>query len=172
MSFATYPRKGSITRSNIKLLLESDAVFNQLSDAQQSVLIDASVQRIAAFRNKLSKTDFDFDTVGNADIDVETMGYTKYARYAIINASTTYEGTTYDVDIILVEQGPTGFANTINSSRLGDVVIFNSTGDEFTNAILWDAFSANVIITRVDDQYITVDVTDASDVTIIEIFKR
>lgn len=171
MSFATYPRKGSISRGNIKLLLESDAVFNQLSDAQQSVLIDASVQRIAAFRNKLSKTDFDFDTVGNADIDIETMGYTKYVRYAIINASTTYEGTTYDVDTIVVEQGPTGYSAALDAVRDADVITFRSEG-EFTNAILWDAYSANVIVERPDDNTITVDVTDASDVTIIEIFKR
>jgi len=171
MAFATYPRKGTITRANFKLLLESDAVVNQLSDSQQSVLIDTSIQKIAALRNSLSKNDYEFDTVGNADIDVETMGYTKYVRYAIINAGTTYEGTLYTPDTILVEQGPTGFSAALNTSRLADVITITSTG-EFTNAILWDAFSASVIVSREDDNTIEVDVTDAADVVIIEIFKK
>ena len=171
MAFATYPRKGTITRANFKLLLESDSVFNQLSDSQQSVLIDTSIQKIAAYRNSLSKIDYEFDTVGNADIDIETMGYTKYVRYAIIDAGTTYEGTTYTPDTELVEQGPTGFTAALSIVRDVDLITIRSEG-EFTNAILWDSFDANVIVTRVDDNTITVDVTNAEDVVIIEIFKK
>lgn len=171
MAFATYPRKGTITRANLKLLLESDAVFNQLSDSQQSVLIDTSIQKIAAYRNSLSKIDYEFDTVGNADIDVETMGYTKYVRYAIINAGTTYEGTTYADNTILVEQGPTGYSAALTSERDADLITFRSEG-EYTNAILWDCFDKNVIVTRADDNSILVDVEDAiDDVVVIQIFK-
>lgn len=171
MSFATYPRKGTITRANFKLLLESDSVVNQLSDNQQSVLIDAAIQRIAAFRNSLSKPDYEFDTVGNADIDVETMGYTKYVRYAIIDSGVTYEGTTYNADTILTEQGPTGFTGNLTTVRDVDLITIRSEG-EFTNAILWDAYANNVIVTREDDNTITVDVTDGDGVVIIEIFKK
>ena len=171
MSFATYPRKGSITRSNFKLLLESDSVFNKLSDSQQNALIDTAVQRIAAYRNSLSKTDYDFNTVGNPDISTLSLDYSKFAGYAIINAGITYKGTLYAVDTILVETAPTGFSSTLTPTRVANLVTITSSG-EFTNAILWDAYSAPVIVTREDDDTITVDVTDSLGVVIIEIFMR
>jgi hypothetical protein len=171
MAYATYPRKGTISMGNFKLLLESDSVFNQLSDAQQTSLVDTSVQRIAALRNSLSLSDYNFDTVGNADIDIDTLGFTKFVRYAIIDAGTTYEGTLYASNTILVEQGPTGFSGAITDSRNVDVVTFSRTG-EFTNAILWDVYGANVIVTRTNDDTIEVDVSEAESVVIIEIFKR
>lgn len=171
MSFATYPRKGSITRGNFKLLLESDAVFNRLSDSQQNALIDTAVQNIAAYRNSLSKTDYDFNTVGNPDIDIETLGYTKFIRYVIIDSGSDYKGVEYAVNTILVEQGPTGFTSNLTTDRTLDLITITSTG-EFTNAILWEAYSAPVIVTREDDNSITIDVTDSLGVVIIEIFMR
>jgi hypothetical protein len=171
MAFATYPLKGSVTLSNFKTLLEADTVFNSLSSTQQNALINSSTQRIAALRNSLSKIDYDFDTIGNADIDVETMGYTKYVRYAIIKAGTTYEGTEYLVDTVLLEQGPTSFTGAVTvDDSTPDQFSFISSG-EFVLGTITDAHDAAVIVTRDNDNSITVNIVDLVDVCILEIYR-
>ena len=172
MAFATYTRKGSIARVNIKAMLESDSVFNQLTDTQQNTIIDSAVQQLAAYRNSLSKNDYNFDTVGNANIDVTLLGYTKYIRYIFVKSGGTYEGTTYGADTILIEQGPIGYTGAITTDWTLDLVTLTSAGSEFTTAILWDHHFANVIITRVSNDEIEIDLTDADDVVTFELFKN
>lgn len=171
MSFAIYPRIGSITRSNVKALLQADPVFNSLTDTQQNANINANAQRIGALRNSLSLSTYNFNTIGNADIDVEALDYSKYIRYAVIPAGITYEGTLYPSLTVIIEQGPSGFTSTLVVDTLtpGEVN-FSSTG-EFTNAILWDVNNAPVIVTRDNDNSITVDITNITDVFIFEIYR-
>ena len=56
MANAIYPRKGTLTRGNVKTLLGADSIFNSLSDAQKNSVIDISVHKIASLRNKLLKS--------------------------------------------------------------------------------------------------------------------
>lgn len=170
MSFASYPRKGSITRIAFKTLLEADSVVNQLSDTQQNSLIDIAVHQVATLRNSLSLNDYNFDTMGNAQIDITALGYSKYVRYAIIEAGITYNGTLYDVATILVEQTASGFTGSITTGRLGDVVTFTCTG-QFTNDVLTDTHYAPVIVTNNPDNSRDIDVTNSDGVVIVEFFK-
>jgi len=171
MALATYPRKGSIARSNVKALLETDSVFNQLTDTQQNTIIDSAVQRLAAYRNSLSKDDYKFDTVGNPDIVVTILEYAKYARYVIIEAGVTYKNVLYAAATVLEEQAATGFSNPITNSRLANVVEFSCAG-EFDSALLTDTHYAPVIVTNVSNDRRQIDVTNSDGVVIVEFFMR
>lgn len=170
MAFAIYPRKGSITRIGIKTLLEADSVVNQLSDTQLNTLIDVAVHKVATLRNSLSLNDYSFDTMGNADIDVDILGYDKYVRYAIIDAGITYNGTLYASATILIEQAASGFAGAITTGRIGDVVTFTRTG-EFDATLLTDTHYAPVIVTNISNDAREIDVTNSDGVVIVEFFK-
>lgn len=171
MALATYPRKGSIARSNVKALLETDSVFNQLTDTQQNTIIDSAVQRLAAYRNSLSKDDYKFDTVGNPDIVVVTLEYAKYVRFALINAGTTYKSVLYSEDTILEEAAASGFSGPIADDWVGEVVDFSCDG-EFDSALLTDTHYAPVIVTNVSNDRRQIDVTNSDGVVIVEFFMR
>jgi hypothetical protein len=59
-----YVRKSSFTRAGIRTLLSSDPVFNKLSLDQKNYAIDIAVNKVAEYRNKLGKEDYNFDTAG------------------------------------------------------------------------------------------------------------
>jgi hypothetical protein len=61
-----YPRKSSFTLLQIRTLLSDDPVFSKLSLAGKNAAIDMAVNKVAEYRNKLGKEDYNFDTVSMA----------------------------------------------------------------------------------------------------------
>lgn len=62
-----FPRKGTTTLEEVRVMLAVDPVFNALSEAEQNNFINNAAQQVADLRNNEGKEDFNADT---ADIDL------------------------------------------------------------------------------------------------------
>lgn len=99
---SSYIRKSSFTRTNILASLGIDPIFAALTSAQKNQLIDEAVQRVASLRNSLGKEDYKFDSSDIADI-IAISFYTKHIYLVVVEKDHTYDGTTYNVDTVLVK---------------------------------------------------------------------
>lgn len=100
----SYTRKSSFTRTQILAGLGIDPIFSALTTAQKNQLIDEAVQKVASLRNSLGKEDYKFDTTNLADILSLTYGFSKYLFIVAISNGTTYNGTLYEADTVIVER--------------------------------------------------------------------
>lgn len=171
MANAIYPRKGTLTRGNVKTLLGADSIFNSLSDAQKNSVIDISVHKIASLRNKLLKPDYDFDTSGNSDVLSSAVGYLKFASYIFIEAGTTYNSVLYASNTVLESSPPSGWTSDPTTSRVSDIISVLSSANELL-ADTQVTVNGEVTYERIDDGEIQFDVSGSTGVVAVEIYRR
>lgn len=154
---STYTRKSSYTRTSILASLSVDPIFNALTTAQKNQLIDEAVQKIASLRNSLGKEDFKFDTTALLDAIGSTFGFEKYMYVVAISAGTTWNGTLYAVDTVLVVSHH-GMTTTPATPTISAGVMHVVTSGEFTTAVSCIPNQNNILFTTTDPDDIEFDV--------------
>lgn len=170
---ATFTRKGSYTRSVIRTILGANSIFAGLSESIRNGLIDAAVQKVAALRNSLNKEDYEFDTVASSDVLVSSANeYTKYFRFVIINAGTTYNSTLYASNTILEEQDY-GFSTkptvTFNEDSTVDV---DSTSEFEAPTVMLSNWDITYSYEGGSPDNIVFDISASTGIVVVEIYER
>ena len=120
-----YPRKGRFMRGAVKFILNSNAIFSRLSDAQKNAVMDTAVQRVCSYRNSLNKEDYQIDTTltedfGGGGTDANLL-VSIVAKPAALGEVITVEKNTPNVDFTFTITSPGKYVLE------GDVDIFLDT---------------------------------------------
>jgi len=169
---SVYTRLGSPTLSSIKTELSANPVFNKLSDTQKNAIINNSIQKITSFRNSLEKDDYSFDTSGDSLIIPVSVDYSKFISIIAISAGTTYNGTLYAADTIVIHQ-QTGFSPAIATPILAAGVLTIAHGGQILPSAIVNPNNWDIAFDQATDpDNMTIDVGSGFGVYYVEIFIR
>lgn len=169
---SVYTRLSSSTLSAIKTELSANPVINRLTDTQKNAIMNNSAQKIASFRNALEKDDYSFDTTGVADILTISVDYAKFISIVAVSAGTTYNGTLYNTDTIVILQ-QIGFSPAIATPVLAaGVLTIAHNGQISPTAIVnpnnWDIAFDQVL----DPNNMTIALGSGWGAYLVEIYMR
>lgn len=155
---ASYTRKSSFTRTNLLAMLGVDPVFSALSSTQQNNLIDAAVQKVGSLHNLLGHEDFKFDTTNQVDLLSLTYGFSKYLHIIAISAGTTYNGTLYEADTVIVNRTYGVSTLSPDPPEISAGVLHVITSSEFTTAVQVIPNQFNILYSTVNPDDMEFDV--------------